>query len=301
MTKQEAKRAALRWLDEATINGAELSSEQTADYTDRMNHLLYGVVDFFAGQFRLPARHTAVQSPVQNLLPGVFSAHKILPGTPFLRTAYGAQSFYAELEGVCTLTITCGGNILFEQNIENPGGFKAVFANLPATHCAQVEFSVNAQYPTTLRWLALYPCQFFGGKVQPHTPYISYQMPDDFRELDSIVHTANGMAYQNYAHYRRESGGRILIPYDEVGQFEFIYWRSPAPLAPGAKEDTVLDIDPRAASLLPLKLAVDLTAGTEETAAISQYLNGQLASLLMAALAGERTLHTEIQPVFSAG
>ncbi len=51
MTKQEAKDAALRWLDEATSGGSALDQGSTADLEDRMDHLLDGAVAAVCGRF----------------------------------------------------------------------------------------------------------------------------------------------------------------------------------------------------------------------------------------------------------
>lgn len=55
MTKGEAKAAALRWLDEATVGGREADSDELADYKNRMDTLLDGAVRGLAAQFPLEA------------------------------------------------------------------------------------------------------------------------------------------------------------------------------------------------------------------------------------------------------
>ncbi len=51
MTKQEAKEAALRWLDEATSGGRALETGMTADLEERMDHLLDAAVAAVCGRF----------------------------------------------------------------------------------------------------------------------------------------------------------------------------------------------------------------------------------------------------------
>lgn len=53
MTKGEAKAAALRWLDEATVGGRDAGSDELADYRNRMDTLLNGAVHQLAVQFPL--------------------------------------------------------------------------------------------------------------------------------------------------------------------------------------------------------------------------------------------------------
>ena len=53
LTKGRAKELALRWLDEATLNGQTASSELTADYTDKFDYMMYNVLVYIAAIFRL--------------------------------------------------------------------------------------------------------------------------------------------------------------------------------------------------------------------------------------------------------
>ena len=62
MTKEQAKAAALRWLDEATSGGLALDSQTTADLEDRMDHLLDGAVAAVCGRF---PHHTVFTQPPQ--------------------------------------------------------------------------------------------------------------------------------------------------------------------------------------------------------------------------------------------
>lgn len=61
MTKEQAKAAALRWLDEATGGGLALNAQTTADLEGRMDHLLDGAVAAVCGRF--PHYAEFLQSP----------------------------------------------------------------------------------------------------------------------------------------------------------------------------------------------------------------------------------------------
>ena len=56
MTKGEAKAAALRWLDEATVGGRAADSDELADYQNRMDTLIDGAL-----------RQLAVRFPLENV------------------------------------------------------------------------------------------------------------------------------------------------------------------------------------------------------------------------------------------
>ena len=53
MTKGEAKKLALRWLDEATINGQPASAELTADLEQKFDYMLNGVLSYLSTFFRI--------------------------------------------------------------------------------------------------------------------------------------------------------------------------------------------------------------------------------------------------------
>lgn len=53
MTKQDAKDGALRWMDEATINGHAVAAAEQADFRDRMDYLIGGVIAELGAQFPL--------------------------------------------------------------------------------------------------------------------------------------------------------------------------------------------------------------------------------------------------------
>ncbi len=63
MTKNEAKNAALRWLDEASEGGCALEQETTADWMERMDHLLDGAVAAVCGRFPHRAVHMVSGEP----------------------------------------------------------------------------------------------------------------------------------------------------------------------------------------------------------------------------------------------
>lgn len=53
MTKGEAKKLYLRWLDEATVNGQQNSRGEVADAVDKFDYLINDALIFMAGRFPL--------------------------------------------------------------------------------------------------------------------------------------------------------------------------------------------------------------------------------------------------------
>lgn len=182
MTKGEAKAQALRWLDEATLNGQPAGVELTADYTDKFNYFLWNVLVYIAAIFKLEK---------------TFSANK--------------------------------------ETGEKKGGF------------------------------------------------YSYTLPNDFMELERInVYSSSGVS-QIYD-YKKSADKTFLIPRSYIEKedidVEFIYYGMPAEVPSNASDVTELEVMPKAVQLVPLRLAIEATAGSDETNAISAYLEGKFSNMV---------------------
>jgi hypothetical protein len=188
MTKGEAKKLALRWLDEATINGQEAGSELTADYIDKFNYFIDDVVSYFANIFKL-----------------------------------------------------------------------------------ERSFEVDKDTPFILR----------GGLYK-------FTLPEDYIELNKIVGT-KGKDYIEIENFYKEGKRDFLITdADYYDSLTFLYYGLPKAIGIDAPDDTELEIMPKAQQLIPLKLAIDATAGSDETSGISYYLEGKLSNEIMNILGQDR-------------
>lgn len=181
LTKGRAKELALRWLDEATLNGQTASSELTADYTDKFNYMLYDVLVYISAIFRLSGSYT-----------------------------------------------------------------------------------VNTD-----------ECTEVGG-------YYKVKMPDDFMGFNRIM-AYSSVTSTEIPDFRRYSTSTYLIPkiyFSDDITVEVVYWRMPEQIELSSSDTTVLDVVPKAEQLVPLRLAIEATAGSDETNAISAYLEGKFSNMV---------------------
>lgn len=181
MTKGEAKKLALRWLDEATLNGQPASAELTMDYTDKFDFFLWYVVVFISAIFKI------------------------------------SETYRAD-----------------EENLEPKGNYYRV------------------------------------------------ELPDNFIGLNTI-HMYNSSYETDITDYLRESTRAFLIPktyFNGDNKVEIIYWRMPEKFDETASDATELDVVKKAEQLVPLRLAIEATAGSDETNAISAYLEGKFSSMV---------------------
>lgn len=188
MTKGEAKAQALRWLDEATLNGQSASAELTADYTDKFNYFIWNVLVYISNIFKLPR------------------------------------------------TVT-----LKESELTDIGGF------------------------------------------------YRYKLPDDFMSFNKI-NVYNKASILEVYDYIRETTNTYLIPKDYFNKdntVEVLYWGMPAEIPSNAPEGTELEVQPKATQLVPLRLAIEATAGSDETNAISAYLEAKFSNMVDNLLAND--------------
>lgn len=292
LTKGRAIDEALRWLDEATINGQPATAEQLADYRDRANYLLDGVVKFLAGHFKIPAIHAVVRRPMVNLAGKGFEVAAVYPDKPFTIKAAGARSYYLEYQGSVTVTVN---GISTELRSEKYTAFRGNIAE-PADG---IDLTVTSAYPAMVAHAALYGYAFESDDAVPeYAPYVSYEMPADFREFDKCLLTTDGHSYREYSDLKREGHRTYLLPYEAAGQFEFHYWRNPADIPVDAPDDTVLEIEDRAAQLVGLKLAVDLTVGVDDTMTVSYYLDNKFNYLINNILTEDKGGKVAIESVY---
>ncbi len=165
MTKGEAKAAALRWLDEATVGGREADSDELADYKNRMDTLLDSAVQQLATQFPLCA--------------------------------------VWESEGSSEITL-----------------------------------------------------------------------PEDFYELETVLSQTQQGIWCEFSGMQRV-GQKTFLLEQGAGLLRFYYHRLPQHIAPDDEDSTVLDLAPGTEDLLALRLAADVTAGTEEKSGVSTMLDAR--------------------------
>lgn len=188
MTKGEAKKLALRWLDEATLNGQEAGAELTADYKDKFNYFLFNVLVYVAAVFKISRTYSVTATD---------------------GTAKGT--------------------------------------------------------------------------------YFSFTLPDDVMELDKIVRY-NDSQYDEVRAFSKEGDNVYLIPKNVIGEddtIEFIYWGMPAVVAVDADDSIDIEVVPKAEQLVPLRLAIEATAGSDETSGISAYLEGKYSNMIANLLGDE--------------
>lgn len=291
MTKNEAKEAALRWLDEATVNGSEPVSGELEDYRDRMNYLLDGVVNGLAAIFPLSGVVGMTHCPPKNLLGEQRKVIRVMPGEVLTLEHKQAGSVYLEISGDAVVMFPEGQAVRTEGN-----GFSPVRGNL-TNGCG---VTLMGDEPFLVRHAALYDCTYREAeRIPAYAPMVPAALPDDFRRLRRVVRQYAG-GEEECTDWRCEDGKALLLPWEKWGEYRVYYDRRPERLAHDAADDTVLDCDPLAESLIPLKLAADLAVGTLDRAQTGFYLEERYAAMLRTVQTSRPGEQVRIQPVYAA-
>lgn len=280
MTKGEARKLFLRWLDEATVNGQEASSDLTADLVNRFDYFLDDALNYMAGIFKLPGVMQLNRFPEKPLAGTGFQRKLLHTGESWSMQAEKAGSYLFQLIGSAKLKIT-SGDAKTEQEIPLTGDWmeiKDLFQNQQAF--GKVELTANS--PSIIQNAAIYE-SFYPTKedIPSYAPTVEYNLPEDYREFDRIYRTDGQNGWEVFTEYQKTNQNTLLIPYEVSGSYQVCYWRSPALIGPDAPDETELDVIARAAPLVPLKLAVDIMAGTDDTIYISNYLDGILSNKIL--------------------
>ncbi len=289
MTKNEAKETALRWIDEATVNGCEPAAGELDDYRDRMDHLLDEVLQGMAAVFPLSGVCGVTHCPEKKLC-GNAAVQKIRPGESYELAHPAARSVYLEISGAAEVRFPDGRTV---KTIG--GGFTPVRGKLDGGHGV----AVCSSDPFLVRNAVLYETAYSTEeKIPAFAPWVPYALPEDLRLLRKIVRQWNGTETE-CTDYRCEDGRHVLLPYDKWGEYRIYYDRKPGKLSHDASDDTVLDCDPAAESLVPLKLAADVTMGTLDRAQTGYYLENRYAAMVLTVQSGRPGDRVQIRPVFA--
>lgn len=283
MNKNDAINGALRWLDEATVNGAAASNGFIADYKDRMEHLLDGAVAMVESQFPIIKSVSIVQSSPKCMEGSFFPCKSFYPGEEYTFSNTDAKAYSIEITGRARMTVD--GTT---QPIESD-----TFKRLSGRFRGNIK--IVSDTPFMVRNAGFYG--YNADPVPEHIPWYSYELPKQINGLVKILFSGDGVTFRDFSDYRRLDEYHIAIPYHYRGQFDIQYKHRHTTLsgAPGSAE---IEVEPKAVPLVPLRLAIDATSGIDETLLLNQYLTGRFAELVGAMTDEDVEKHQTIETVY---
>lgn len=268
----ESKQLALNLIIESVVNGQPVPTAKNNDYLLLHNSLADSAQKEISKYKKIHDKHSITQNPIDNQL-GRFEGFDLVQhlDTDLVNTqAKGSKSYYFEVDNTATIYIEeyAGTWItLATINHVGTGGFTAYKGLISASNVnndIRIRFSGN--YPYNIRNRALYAYTFpDNASVPNYTPYISYELPADFMELNKVVFRGNSRVYDNYMGYKWEGRRTILFNYYEQGSFDILYYKYPIKITPTTPDDTEFEVDEEAQQLIPLYVASKWVAEEKPT------------------------------------
>ena len=141
-----------------------------------------------------------------------------------------------EINSVWTTLITINNTFALSEGFTTYKGRITGITN--PNNSIRIRFSGDYYYP--FRWVALFTQKYAtDAEVPAYEPYVPYDLPVDFFDVDTVIATFNERQYVEWSNYRFEQRDsnrkRILINWYERGEFQVHYWSYPTEL--------VLDVD----------------------------------------------------------
>ena len=180
----------------------------------------------------------------------------------------GAKSYYFRIAGrptTCKLFIGGVESIDFEVDSD---GFTAYKGNIQFTgeeEDTTVQLVISAESPVNVANVCFYGCKFVSDdKVPQYEQYVRLSLPDlvpDFYQLAPAELYSLGKGGNDYIvadDYFQEADKTLVIPREKQGTFIVHYRAYPQQITLDTPDDTVLELDPEVAALIPLYMASQL-------------------------------------------
>lgn len=303
-TKKDCMDLFLRLLDEATKKGLDLPASKNADYRDKFNYFLDYANKYIAGIIKIPAVYNVVQNPVPNLL-GYMQGFDLkqyrpdLPDSEKTITLTGVKSYYFEIENNGTVIFYKNGTLIKSITNTIKGVFTAYKGNLSntsSTDTITIEFA--GDYICNYRNIAFYGYNFPSGDDVPvYAPYLSYDMPADFMEFDSVIMKSDPRVYQRYIDLKWENNKKVILNYYDSGSFDIHYYRYPATISPTADDSTVIDAEDKAIELIVLEAGIKATAA--DNPSLSSWLRQLFIEQMNNVSNDRRITETAVQTIYT--
>jgi hypothetical protein len=300
MTKGDCLALMLRYLDEATKKGIELSETKNADYRDKFNYFLNESLKYMAGLIKIPAVFQVTHNPIPSqlgLLSG-FDIRQYLPGKPIILTGVGTKSYHFEIDNIGTVTIAVNGVTV--DTIENTvkRKFTAHKGNITATDTDIVTVTFSGDYPYNIRNTAIFAYNFAtDDDVPDYTRYVEYSMPDDFMSFDTVILRSDPAIYEIYKGMKWENNKKVILEYFKPGSFDIHYYRYPTEIAHDTDDTTELDIEDKGVDLLALDIAIRATAA--DNPSLSSWLRSLFIEKAQNVIGDGVAQETKIETVYS--
>lgn len=265
----ESKQLMLDHIVESVVNGVAVPSAKNNDYLLLHNTLANTVQRRLAKIKKIHATYSITQNSIPNQLgdTDAFSIIQHLDTDNVQTQATGSRAYYFEVDNTATAYVEeyTGGAwaILSTISCSSPSGgfvaYKGLITPSSATNDVRIRFS--GSYPYNIRNRALFVYTFASSSVVPnYTPYIEYTMPTNFYDKNKIMFYDQYGNYKMYTQHKWNGRNKLLIPYNEIGSFEVLYYKYPTVITSSSLDSVEFEVDVDVQDLIPLYVASKVIA-----------------------------------------
>jgi hypothetical protein len=279
MNLGEAKQKALSLMAEYSVDGVLTPDGDNADYLNRMNRFADISQKEIAQVKKIHSKFSISQNPIKSQI-GLLKGFEIQQrlDKDIVYEFYKTKSYYFEVDNVATIYIeeNVSGVWTVLQTINNTA--KRQFTSHKGLISAsnpnnQIRLRFSGTYPYNIRHIAMYEYSFPTVEDVPdYIPYVKYQVPSDFMELQKVIQTTETRQYREMIDYYWEGKRTFVVNYYYNGQFDIHYYRYPTPITKDTPDDYEFEVDVEGQEAIPFFLAARAIMDENQTLAI-QLLN----------------------------
>lgn len=276
-----AKKRAIQLIKEYSESGTLIPDSTNADYLLPANSFADMAQKELATITKIHASKQITQNPIPSQL-GLLQGFDILQhlSTDLTMSAKGSRAYYFEVDRQATIYVeeeTSPGvwavlsTITVPDTVTSFTAYKGLINPSNVTNNVRARFSGN--YPYNIRNRALYAYTFpTANDVPIYRPYIKYDMPVDFMELNKVIQETDPRQYVNMKAYYWEGKRTFVCNYYETGSFTIQYFRYPTTINETTLDTHEFEIDTEAQELIPFFIASKMLFKEEDAASV-QLLN----------------------------
>jgi hypothetical protein len=276
----EAKKKALSLMAEYSVDGVPIPDGENADYLNRMNRFADTAQKEISQVKKIHAVYHLSHNPIkpqQGLLQG-FDLKQYLPGTDLIDIFPGSKAYYFEVDNIADIYIeeNVNGTWVALKTINNTvkGQFTAYKGLITASNPSnQIRLRFSGSFIYNLRNKALYPYSFpTDDDVMDYRPYVKYEMPTDFAELQKVIQQGDPRTYVEMIAYKWEGKRTFVLNYYDTGSFSIHYYRYPTSIDSTTPDTYEFEVDVEAQEAIPFFIAAHCLIDENQTLGI-QLLN----------------------------
>lgn len=262
MNLSEVKDKALSLMAEYSIDGVEISAAENADYLNRMNRFADISQKEVAQVKKIHAVFSISQNPVKSQI-GLLQGFEIKQHltTDIIDEQIGTKAYYFEVDNVATIYIEelTGTGWVVLETIQNTvkrqfTAYKGLITASSPSNKIRIRYS--GLYPYNIRNRAMYEYSFpTASDVIDYRPYVKYQVPSDFMEIQRVMETTDPRVYRNMIDYYWEGRNTFVVNYYYAGSFDIHYYRYPTTITKDTASTYELEVDVQAQEAIPFFIA----------------------------------------------